>query len=72
MSPLDPMALPPQKAIDQIGKTLQLQYERWQHRVCVTVLVDMFHTVFGLRQSRRSNGVSQLREPRQTITELPD
>lgn len=29
----DPLAMPPQKALDTIGNTLQLQYERWQPRV---------------------------------------
>lgn len=30
---VDPHALPPPKAVDTIGKTLQMQYERWQPRV---------------------------------------
>jgi hypothetical protein len=29
----DPLSMPPQKAIDAIGKTLQMQYERLQPRV---------------------------------------
>lgn len=43
---IDPLALPPQKAIDQIGKTLQMQYERWQHRVGT-------QHVLGLRKKAR-------------------
>jgi regulator-associated protein of mTOR len=31
---LDPLGMPPQKALDTIGNALQLQYERWQPRVC--------------------------------------
>ena len=29
---VDPLQLPPQKALESVGKTLQLQYERWQPR----------------------------------------
>lgn len=28
----DPLAYPPQKALENIGKALQAQYERWQPR----------------------------------------
>jgi regulator-associated protein of mTOR len=30
---LDPLILPQQKALENIGKALQAQYERWQPRV---------------------------------------
>lgn len=29
---LDPLSMSPQKALEMIGKTLQMQYERWQPR----------------------------------------
>lgn len=35
---VDPHALPPPKAVDTIGKTLQMQYERWQPRVRVNTI----------------------------------
>lgn len=35
---IDPYSLPPSKAVDAIGKTLQIQYERWQPRVCIKIL----------------------------------
>ena len=37
---IDPFSLAPQKALDAIGKTLQLQYERWQPRARYRVATD--------------------------------
>ncbi|GJD07908.1 Regulatory-associated protein of mTOR [Galdieria sulphuraria] len=37
---IDPTALPSQKAIESIGKALQLQYERWQPRARYKVAAD--------------------------------
>ena len=36
----DPLSMSPQKAIEQIGTTLQKQYERWQPRARYKVLLD--------------------------------
>ena len=46
----DPLAMPPQKALDTIGNTLQLQYERWQPRVRVIFARHEF--VLKARESR--------------------
>jgi regulator-associated protein of mTOR len=37
---IDPLSMSPQKAIEQIGTTLQKQYERWQPRARYKVLLD--------------------------------
>lgn len=37
---LDPHQFPPQKAIDSIGKALQIQYERWQPRARYKLCLD--------------------------------
>jgi len=37
---IDPHAFPPQKAIEQIGKALQTQYERWQPRARYKLCLD--------------------------------
>ncbi len=37
---IDPFSMSPQKALDSIGKALQLQYERWQPRARYRVLTD--------------------------------
>jgi regulator-associated protein of mTOR len=37
---VDPHALPPPKAVDTIGKTLQMQYERWQPRARYKLCLD--------------------------------
>ena len=36
----DPLGMPPQKALDTIGNTLQSQYERWQPRARYKVSLD--------------------------------
>jgi regulator-associated protein of mTOR len=37
---IDPLSVPPQKALDQIGRQLQLQYERWQPRARYKTSLD--------------------------------
>lgn len=39
---IDPLSIPPQKVSENIGKALQLQYERWQPRVIITFLLFFF------------------------------
>lgn len=37
---IDPLSLEPQKALDKIGRTLQLQYERWQPKALYKCELD--------------------------------
>lgn len=48
---VDPHALPPPKAVDTIGKTLQMQYERWQPRVRPPIFTSPFTLCGEPRQS---------------------
>ena len=59
---IDPLSLPPQKAIERIGQTLQSQYERWQARArykqCLDPTVeDIKKLCLGLRRSARDERV---------------
>ena len=59
---IDPFSMSPQKALDSIGKALQLQYERWQPRARYRVLTDpvadeVKKLCLGLRRTAREERV---------------
>jgi regulator-associated protein of mTOR len=59
---IDPLSLPPQKAIERIGQALQSQYERWQARArykqCLDPTVeDIKKLCLGLRRNARDERV---------------